>query len=426
MSRHTSAHSTNLEGEDSLVWYYLLMLKVSPRYVYSAVGAAAAILAGLYLLSLQGVGSVTYLREQHELAATSTVRTRAETAPEQLAVPAWPLPLDTKEYDKRLLVLSNYIPPKPVVATSTKATSTASSTVASTTPHTPLSSLVYSSTTNVTIPGKGWPTAMPYPNGGAILPFKRILAYYGNFYSRQMGVLGEYEPAEMLRRLASTTALWEAADPSTPVLPAIEYIAQVAQGSAGADGMYRATMPNKEIDKAYDLAKQVNGIMILDLQVGLSTIERELPKFKEYLVRSDVHLAIDPEFSMKDGQKPGTVIGTFDATDVNYVIDYLSTIVRDNKLPPKVLLVHRFTENMVTGSSRIKATPEVQVVMIMDGWGSKDLKRGTYNTIITPEPVQFAGIKLFYKNDLKPPSTGMLTPQEVLSLHPKPIYIQYQ
>jgi len=40
--------------------------------------------------------------------------------------------------------------------------------------------------------------------------------------------------------------------------------------------------------------------------------------------------------------------------------------------------------------------------------------------------VQFTGIKLFYKNDLKPPSTGMLTTTQVLNLTPAPIYIQYQ
>jgi hypothetical protein len=241
-----------------------------------------------------------------------------------------------------------------------------------------------------------------------------------------MGILGEYEPEEVLRRLASTSAKWAAADPTTPILPAIEYIAIVAQGSAGADGMYRAVMPDKEIEKAYDLAHKANGILILDMQVGLSTLDREVPKFKKFLERPDVHLAVDPEFSMKGGQKPGTVIGTHSAADINYVINYLSTIVKENKLPPKVLLVHRFTTNMVTGVSQITPTPEVQVVMIMDGWGSKDLKRGTYGTVITPEPVQFSGIKLFYKNDLKPPSTGLLSPTEVLQLNPKPIYVQYQ
>jgi len=104
----------------------------------------------------------------------------------------------------------------------------------------------------------------------------------------------------------------------------------------------------------------------------------------------------------------------------------MANIVREKHLPPKVLLVHRFTDDMVTGVSKIKPRPEVQVVMVMDGWGPKDLKYGTYSRVIEPEPVQFAGIKLFYKNDIKVPSTGMLSPAEVMALHPRPIYIQYQ
>jgi hypothetical protein len=64
--------------------------------------------------------------------------------------------------------------------------------------------------------------------------------------------------------------------------------------------------------------------------------------------------------------------------------------------------------------------------MDMDGWGSQARKKNTYNTVIAPQPVQFTGMKLFYKADLKPPSSGMLTPAEVLALTPAPIYIQYQ
>ena len=41
----------------------------------------------------------------------------------------------------------------------------------------------------------------------------------------------------MLAMLASTTALWEAADPSTPVVPAIHYIAVVSQAGAGKVGL---------------------------------------------------------------------------------------------------------------------------------------------------------------------------------------------
>ncbi|MEK7212585.1 MAG: hypothetical protein AAB686_02825, partial [Patescibacteria group bacterium] len=133
-----------------------------------------------------------------------------------------------------------------------------------------------------------------------------------------------------------------------------------------------------------------------------------------------------PEFSMKNGEKPGTVIGTFDADDINYAAEYLAKLVRDNHLSPKILVVHRFTQTMVTNYKKIQPLPEVQIVIDMDGFGSKEKKRGTYNLVIYPEPVQFAGIKLFYKNDVRPPAAGLLSPEEVLKLTPAPIYIQYQ
>jgi len=271
-----------------------------------------------------------------------------------------------------------------------------------------------------------WPVKAPYPNADAILPFKRIVAYYGNFYSKKMGVLGEYPTEEMLSMLASTTAEWAAADPSTPVLPAIQYIAVVAQDTAGKDGKYILRMPDDQIDHALDLAKQTHGIVILDIQVGKSTLQYELPLLEKYLKMRQVHLAIDPEFSMKFGNSPGSVIGTFDAEDINYTAEYLANLVRRYHLPPKILVIHRFTQNMVTNYKKIRPLPEVQIVMDMDGWGSQEKKEGTYSHVITPEPVQFAGIKLFYKNDLKPPSTGLLTTGEILDLMPIPIYVQYQ
>ncbi|MCB9805885.1 hypothetical protein H6775_01855 [Candidatus Nomurabacteria bacterium] len=335
----------------------------------------------------------------------------------------WPAQLDKEEYDRRLLQLVNYVKPKPIEIAST----TADGTPITITQQPDESKFPqYNKDTNVTLSGKIWPPANPYPNGDAILPFSRILAYYGNFYSKNMGILGEYEEDEVIRRLMAEKTKWEAADPNTPVIPAIEHIAMVAQGSAGEDGMYRAMMPVDHIEQAYQMAKKIDGIVIYDLQIGLSTIERELPKFKDFIVRPEVHIAIDPEFSMKGGEKPGTVIGTFNASDINYVINYMSEIVRENKLPPKVLIVHRFTQNMVTGYNQIKPTSEVQVVMVMDGWGPVANKIGTYEHFIEPEPVQFTGLKIFYKNDMKPPSTSLFTPREVLELNPKPIYIQYQ
>jgi hypothetical protein len=312
-------------------------------------------------------------------------------------------PLDTIAYDKKMLQIANYPTPR-VVATSTATSSRATST--------PLY--------------RPWPAKAPYPLAGAILPFSRIVAYYGNFYSKGMGVLGQYPESVMLAKLASTTALWERADPSTPVIPAIHYIVTTAQGSAQKDGTYRLQMPDSQIDYALQLADKVHGIVFLDIQVGLSNVQREVPELEKYLKLPNVHLGIDPEFAMHGGAKPGTVIGSMDARDINYVSQYLAKLVTDNNLPPKILVIHRFTQPMITHYKQITPLPEVQIVMDMDGWGSPAKKIGTYTNVVAAEPVQFTGFKLFYKNDTLPPSPAMMTPAQVLKLSPQPMYIQYQ
>jgi hypothetical protein len=241
-----------------------------------------------------------------------------------------------------------------------------------------------------------------------------------------MGILGELPPNEMLAKLKGEVKHWEKADPKTPVQPALHYIAVVAQGDPGKDGKYRYRMPFKQIDTVLSMAKKSHAIVFLDVQVALSNIHAELPLLEKYLMMPQVHFGMDPEFSMKDGSKPGRKIGTYDAADINYVSDYLANLVRKYHLPPKILVVHRFTGKMVTNYKSIKLRKEVQVVMNMDGWGEPDLKMGTYRYFIHNEPVQFTGYKLFYKNDLKKPPHHMLTPEEVLKYKPYPIYIQYQ
>ena len=185
-------------------------------------------------------------------------------------------------------------------------------------------------------------------------------------------------------------------------------------------------MPHDQIDKATAMAEKIDGIVILDLQVGLSTLPQELPLLEKYWKMPQVHMALDPEFSMKTGDRPGTVIGSFNAADINYAAGYLAKLVQENNLPPKILIIHRFTQAMVKNYEAIKPLPEVQMVVVMDGWGSPIRKIGTYQAFIQPEPVQFTGFKIFYKNDMKPPSTRLLTPSELLELTPRPIFVQYQ
>jgi hypothetical protein len=337
--------------------------------------------------------ALVYLLGYSNLFATEYRSAAADVAEKFIPLPVF----DRTDYDARLFALAHVVP--------AEATSSATTTISKT----PL-----------------WPVRSVYPNVGAILPFKRIVAYYGNFYSKGMGILGEYPADQVLAKLASTSAMWTAADPNTPVVPAIHYIATVAQATAGKEGKYILRMPDDQIDLALDMANQIHGIVFLDVQVALSTLPHELPMLEKYLKMPNVHLAIDPEFSMKHGERPGTVIGTMDATDVNYAAQYLAQLVRENNLPPKILIVHRFTQDMVTGYKKIQPLPEVQIVMDMDGFGSKAKKYNTYTRVIYAEPVQFTGIKLFYKNDQRPPADGLISPAEALKMTPAPVYIQYQ
>ncbi|RVT80006.1 hypothetical protein EOD40_02515 [Flavobacterium sufflavum] len=270
-----------------------------------------------------------------------------------------------------------------------------------------------------------WPVKAPYPLPGALLPYHRIIAFYGNLYSKRMGVLGEYPKAEMIEKLQAEVAKWKAADSSVTTIPAFHYIAVSAQGAPGAGNRYNMRMPFKQIDTLLSWAKPIDALVFLDIQVGHSNVKDEVSLLEEYLALPNVHLGIDPEFSMKSGHVPGKKIGTMSADDINDAIDILARIVREKKLTPKILVVHRFTQGMVTNYKAIKRVPEVQIVMDMDGFGSQVLKRSTYLRYIYREPVQFTGFKLFYKND-NWNDWKMYTPEQLLKFAPQPSYIQFQ
>jgi hypothetical protein len=270
-----------------------------------------------------------------------------------------------------------------------------------------------------------WPVKTDPPLPGSMLPARRIVAFYGNPLSKKMGILGELPPDSMLAKLEKEVEAWRKADPSTPAQPALHLIAVVAQGYPGRDGKYRLRMTDSLINLVAGWAAKKNALLFLDVQVGQSTVQEELPRLIPFLKRPGVHLGIDPEFSMKFGDKPGTRIGTMNASDVNFAVKMLADLVTQNHLPPKMLVVHRFTRGMVTGASEIRRDPRVQIVMDMDGWGPPWLKFDSYRAYIEAEPVQFTGFKLFYHNDTKK-GEPILTPGEVLRLTPKPLYIQYQ
>ena len=270
-----------------------------------------------------------------------------------------------------------------------------------------------------------WPVKGPEPLPGSILPAKRIVAFYGNPFSKRMGILGALPPEKMLARLDTNVAKWTAADSTTPVQPALHLIASVAQASPGRDGTYSMRMDSAMIEKVYGWARSRGALLFLDLQLGKASLDSQLRWIAPYLARPDVHLALDPEFAMTRGGLPGKRIGTLDARDVNRAIDLLADLVTRYNLPPKVLIVHRFRGPMLTHYKNIKLDPRVQVVIDMDGWGPPWMKRESYRRFVYENPVQYTGFKLFFHNDTKG-GDKLMTPKEVLGLFPVPLYIQYQ
>jgi tetrahydromethanopterin S-methyltransferase subunit G len=270
-----------------------------------------------------------------------------------------------------------------------------------------------------------WYPQMPPFRDGAILPCNRIVVYYGNPSSTRMGALGQYPRDEMLSRLRRQADQWAQADPSTPVIPGLHLIAVVAQGDPGPSGKYRTQIKDVVVDSIHQMAKSINGILFIDVQVGTDDIRTIMPRFDEFLKRPDVHFAVDPEFYMRGGVVPGRRIGTMYAADINWVMDRLTQIVQQNNLPPKVLIIHRFTRNMVPDVQNVRLRPEVQLVMHMDGWGAPWLKYDSYRDYIVRHPAQFTGWKNFYHNDTKK-GDPLTTPQDLLQLWPEPLYIQYQ
>lgn len=266
-----------------------------------------------------------------------------------------------------------------------------------------------------------WP-APPEPLAGAVLPGERIVAFYGNPRSTRMGILGALPPAQMLAKLEATAAEWARADTTRGMKPALHLIVTVAQAHPQRDGTYRLRMPEALIDTVYGWAKSRGWLLFLDVQTGRSSVQAEVPRLTKWLADPTVHLALDPEFAMPPGQVPGKRIGTMDAREINWAIDQLVALVDSLQLPPKLLVVHRFTDRMITNAPRITRTAKVQVIVDMDGFGPPQLKLSTWRRVVVREPVQYTGLKLFYKND-KP----LLTPAEAIRrFRPAPLYIQYQ
>jgi len=260
---------------------------------------------------------------------------------------------------------------------------------------------------------------------GSLLPQYRILTFYGHPHDSNMGILGQYgveNDLDGLRELLEEQAEeYSTADPSRPIKLAFEVIASVAQGSEQEDGSWLLNTDASTVQEYIDYAAAHDMLVFLDVQIGRRGVPEELELVRSFLEQPNVHLALDPEFAIAEGEVPGDHIGSITAADVLYAQQYLVDLTTGLGIPPKVLVVHQFLPSMIQNKENIATVPGVQLVIVMDGHGPPNTKLETYGAVISSQPVEYSGVKLFYDQDIP-----LLTAREIVSLDPVPDLIIYQ
>ncbi|WP_245799353.1 hypothetical protein [Virgibacillus siamensis] len=249
----------------------------------------------------------------------------------------------------------------------------------------------------------------------------RLVAYYGTPNSENMGILGEMPPEQMMEELKEKARVYSEVDPSHPAIPTIELIATVAQRTPGPSGDYIRDTPDEDIQRYAKLAKEHNALLLLDVQLGQAPVMKEVKKLKPYLKLPYVHLAIDTEYSVSEGEIPGEDLGHVDGAEIQKAVEYVNNLVEDNNLPDKIVLVHQFGNGIVQNKDKINPTEHVEVVLNYDGFGDSAVKMAAYGKLVREQGMQYGGFKLFYKND-----TPLMKPKQVLKLDPAPAVINYQ
>jgi hypothetical protein len=266
----------------------------------------------------------------------------------------------------------------------------------------------------------GEPLPAELPRGGrTILPGKRVVAFYGAPQDRELGVLGIGSPRLAARKLERQARPY--ARPGHPVLPAFELIAAIVTGEAGDGADHSIRQEPATIRRYLRAARAHKMLMLLDIQPGYAPFLQEAKALEHFLREPDVSLALDPEWSMDPPQVPGQEIGSTDAATINEVSRYLSSVVRRYDLPQKLLVVHRFTGDMIEAEHDLERHPGVALVVNVDGFGDQPNKISKYNEFTRDLHRRFNGFKLFYEED-----TNLMEPNQVLRLRPQPDLVVYE
>jgi hypothetical protein len=258
------------------------------------------------------------------------------------------------------------------------------------------------------------------PRGGTrLFPDYRVVAFYGAPGFRFPGTLGVGSPEQAARRLLKQARPY--GRQGRRIMPAFELVATFARRDPTEGGLYRECQPERVIRRYLQAARRVRAMLVVNIQPGRSTFIEEVRRLRPYLEQPDVGVALDPEWNVGPQGIPGRTIGSVDAATVNQVSAYLSGISQRHELPQKILIVHRFTKQMIRNERRLKQRRRVRVTVNFDGFGPRAVKVRRYERFARRRDRIHNGITLFYERD-----TSLLTPARVTRLRPRPDLIAYE
>jgi hypothetical protein len=273
------------------------------------------------------------------------------------------------------------------------------------------------------LPAPAPANALPVRSSRMVLDDTQVIAVYGHPGVPIMGILGAYQPDGAAAEAQRLAAQWDDANgPERGAIGALHLITAVAQPHPMPDGSYLARMA-PEVIETYVVAARKHGLLLfIDVQIGMADPLVEAQRLEAFLELPFVHLALDPEFAMRaTGGVPGQKIGSVGAADVNAVQRYLAGLVRKHTLPPKLLVVHQFRADMLTGVDAYEDLDEVERVIDMDGWGGAGVKLAHYEAYALAAYSERPAIKLFYQWDVP-----LLSIEQLLALSVVPDVVIYQ
>lgn len=249
-----------------------------------------------------------------------------------------------------------------------------------------------------------------------------IIALYGKPGARNMGILGQYSLEEIVPVMEKFARAYDEANGIRNVIPAL-YIIYGTVWPEGEIGLTNEAVLREYIEFAYKKGWYV----FIDHQIGKYPVDRAVKALLPWLKYPNVHLALDPEWRT---DKPMKEIGYVTADEINMAQQMMQNYIEEENLPGRrMLVIHQFKPKMIANRPAVRSNFErVKLIHCADGFGNPAQKINAYRFNAEAVNIPLKSFKLFLKPMLEKAGWDqpLMTPEEVLSLDPRPYLIMYQ